>query len=1297
MLRAISRIVRPATGLLVFINLISIPGSPAAAAGVLEPKRILILYSYDKEEGIYAPLDQTLRSSLKAHLPGRVELYTEYLDLVRFPVSKHTQALVQLLRLKFEGKKPDVIIPVSYFALKFLFEGGKDLFPGVPIVALFNQRRSESVAAAAKQSPSRQDLTGVEGRDDPAASLDLALKLQPDTERVAVVVGSSPNEKFWMQQLQSDFAPYSAKVTVTYLTGQTMPELLKQLAALPPHTVIFYSFFFEDSRGQSYLPEEALDLITSSTNAPVYGMYNTYLDHGIVGGRVPDAGKIGADLARLVLRVLNGEKASSIPPIVDSSLYNVVEWRQLRRWGISEERIPPGTLVLHREPSLWERYHSYILAALLLFVLEGALIFGLLIERQRRRRAEKRLLRQKALADAVIETLPGVLLLQDKELKKNIRWNKNAVRVGRFDPASTAPLANVAEACKAKAREAVRRALEQGKAVVELEILAGEGATIPYYFNFTRMDIGSVTYIIAVGIDVTELKHTQEELKISDERFSSAFEHAAIGIVLVAPDGRYLKVNEALCRMLGYTADELQGKSYREITHPDDVGKDEENVRRVLAGERTSYQRREKRYIHRSGQVVWASLATSLVRDNNGKPLYFVSQIQDITDRKKVEDSIRTIVEGVRAGTSSEFFKSLVLQVSKATGAEHVFIGELVAGDEAMIRSLGNCVNRAIVENVTFKLSGGPAEEVVRNGTVTSYRSKVASHFPDVAALRDLGAQAYVGVPLVDSHDHVIGIMAAIFSSPLDDPGFVESVLQVFSKWTAAELERGRAEERFARAFQNNPAACAIASLQTGQFIEANDSFLRMLEYERDEVIGTTVTDLRHWENSERRAEVIRKIRETGRVREEEVKFKTKTGKIIEARFSGEVIQLQNEPCLLGLARDVTEQNVLEEKLRQSQKMEAVGMLAGGVAHDFNNLLGVIIGYSEMLTTSAVPNSPTLKKIDAIKQAAQRAAMLTTQLLAYSRKQAIQPRVSNLNSIVSETEKMLRRLIGENIQLLVIQEQKLDYVNIDPGQIVQVLMNLAVNARDAMSKKGKLTLETANVVIGESGRDTIAPGRYVRLSVGDTGTGMDEATKAKIFEPFFTTKEPGQGTGLGLATVQGIVMQSGGSIRVESELGLGTKFEIYFPSVQGGVATQETNVSAPEAASVAATILLVEDEVAMRMVIDESLRADGYQVLAAGNGLDALRIAEQHAGPIDLLITDVIMPAMSGPEVAHALATSRPSTPVLYISGYTADKLSYYPELEPDVALLQKPFKLNVLTQKVRDIIGTVETASPPE
>jgi len=428
------------------------------------------------------------------------------------------------------------------------------------------------------------------------------------------------------------------------------------------------------------------------------------------------------------------------------------------------------------------------------------------------------------------------------------------------------------------------------------------------------------------------------------------------------------------------------------------------------------------------------------------------------------------------------------------------------------------------------------------------------------------------------------------------------------------------------------------------------------------------------------------------------VRFRTKSGKILQVRMSADIVNLQNEPCLLGLARDVTEQDLLEEQFRQAQKMEAMGRLAGGIAHDFNNLLGVIIGYSELVSSGLAADSVLYKRVEAIKQAGQRAASLTTQLLAFGRKQVLQPRVVNLNSIVTETEKLLRPLLGEDIVRTVVLDPKLGRVKADAGQIVQVIMNLAVNARDAMPNGGKVIIETANTVVEEGTiceGIPVQPGFYVTLAVGDTGTGMDEETKARIFEPFYTTKPAGKGTGLGLATVYSIVEQSGGCIFVDTGLGSGTTFKIYLPRVDAVTETPVVAQAAPAKPERASeTVLLVEDELGLRTVVDESLRQEGYRVLLAANGMDALEVAAQHEGPIQLLITDVIMPFVSGPELAHSLRELRPETRVLYISGYTADKFADHPMVDPDLALLQKPFKLVDLAQKVRDLLS--ERAEKP-
>lgn len=1264
-------------------------GATSSAPADRQVKRVLALYAFDREEDFYVPLDEAFRSHLISQVPNRLEFYTEYLELARFSDPKHAQTLVEMLRQKFSDKRPDLIV-VSHAALLFLLGTREDFFRGIPIVTFFDESNAKEVAAIQELS-SKPEITGVITKENPKLTLDLALRVQPDTKNVVVVIGSSWTERSWLAELQRNLSGYAPGIAVSYLTGLTMAEVRKQLAVVPPHTIIFFSSLYQDSAGQSFGADEEVDLIASAARAPVYGRYLPELDHGFFGGYMSDPAQVGTALAGITARVLSGERPTAIPMVVDSSAGPTVDWRQLHRWGIDEKRVPAGTRILHREPSPWERYRNYITIAISLFLVEALLIVVLFLERMRRRRAETRLLNEKTFIDALIEAMPGALNVLDENLNA-VRWNRSLEKIARFQIGSGA-LVNVAEGSKDLARQTLRKLAVGGTAEAEIEVLSKGEKTLPFYYNVRRVKLGDKTYFIAAGIDISERKQAEEQLRLSEQRFSSAFEHAPIGIALTAPDGRYIKVNRALCDMLGYTADELQRKTWQEITYPDDIEADWNRSCQILEGKSSAYQMREKRYLSKSGNIVWASVSVSLVRNNMRQPEYFIVQALDITERKRIEGAVRGIVEGIRVETGTDFFSSMALQLCKATDADHTLIGKFINDGEPAVSSLGMCINRTIAENITYKLTGTPCDGV-RNKGACSYLSGLADLFPDHVMLRELRGQAYVGVPLLDSQRRVVGVMFTMFSAPLADSRFVESVLQVFSKWTAAEIERSQAEERFSKAFQSSPEGCAIATLQGGQFIDCNDAFLQMMGYSRSEVIGNTAAALRVWIDPEERSALIKKLAEGGRAREEAVKFRTKSGKVLDIRMSAEVIYLQNEACLLGLARDVTEQNALEEQFRQAQKMEALGRLAGGMAHDFNNLLGVVIGYSELLLATGSPNAPAIKKIEAIKHAAQRAASLTARLLAYSRRQPTQPRILKLNSVVAENESMLRQLVGEDIKLVTIQDPNLGHVRADANQLVQVVMNLAINARDAMSGRGTLTIEIANVSMGADSSSLVQPGDYVKLALSDTGTGMDEATRARIFEPFFTTKPPGQGTGLGLATVYSIVEQNGGAILVDTRLGVGTTFEIYLPRTDQP-ATPEVELAPGKEIPGSATVLLVEDEVALRIVIDEMLRHEGYRVMAVGNGLDALRIAERHEGPIHLLITDVIMPAMSGPELAQALAVTRPDTRVLFISGYTADRLAHYPKLDSDVSLLRKPFKLNDLAHKVHDLLSQGSQAQP--
>ena len=423
---------------------------------------------------------------------------------------------------------------------------------------------------------------------------------------------------------------------------------------------------------------------------------------------------------------------------------------------------------------------------------------------------------------------------------------------------------------------------------------------------------------------------------------------------------------------------------------------------------------------------------------------------------------------------------------------------------------------------------------------------------------------------------------------------------------------------------------------------------------------------------------------------ERQVVGRRKDGARIPLEMAFSSFELNNALHYTGILRDLTERSALEAQLRQSQKMEAFGQLAGGVAHDFNNLLTIIIGCSDMLLPDMQRGEPDYELVTDIRTAGDRAAALTRQLLAFSRRQLLEPKIVNLNETVAEVEKMLRRLIGEDVILASNLDHSLQPVRVDPGQIEQVLVNLAVNARDAMPSGGQLTIETRNVVWTEEYCRVhlgFMPGRYVMISMTDTGCGMTPEVKRRVFEPFFTTKGAGKGTGLGLATVFGIVRQSGGQVNVYSEVNVGTSLQVYLPAIDqtDDVTPTRENLDAMRMGS--ETIPLVEDEEAVRKIAKLALESHGYTVIEASSGADALNLAEKTARPIDLVISDVVMPGMSGRQFAEALRLRRPGFRLLFISGYTDDAVVRHGIVKAEEAFLQKPFSPNTLARKVREVL----------
>ncbi|MEA2714033.1 MAG: two-component system, cell cycle sensor histidine kinase and response regulator CckA [Gemmatimonadales bacterium] len=530
--------------------------------------------------------------------------------------------------------------------------------------------------------------------------------------------------------------------------------------------------------------------------------------------------------------------------------------------------------------------------------------------------------------------------------------------------------------------------------------------------------------------------------------------------------------------------------------------------------------------------------------------------------------------------------------------------------------------------------------------------------------------------------------------SPVRDP---QGTVTHFLATQEDIAERKRAEEALAESealYRKVIEASfdAIDITEEGVVREANQGFAEMFGYTLDEVKGRPMLDF----VADESVEAVRQRKIDGIEGSYELVGKRKDGTRILLEATAKSHRIAGRPVRLTALRDVTEKRQLEEQFRQAQKMEAVGRLAGGVAHDFNNQLTVITSCTELLLMDTEERDPRRDNLEEIRKAAQGAAALTRQLLAFSRQQVVEPKLVTIEEVVASAEKMLKRLIGEDVELVAVLSEAPATVKIDPSQLEQVIMNLAVNARDAMPDGGKLTLETSAVELGEYYARThwpAIPGRFALLAVSDTGIGMTDQTRARIFEPFFTTKELGKGTGLGLATVYGIVKQSGGFIWVYSEPGQGATFRIYLPRVD------EPPMASPPVASTASllgteTILLTEDAPALRGMARQILERYGYTVLEAPDGKEALALARSVPGPIHLLLTDVVMPGMSGRELAERFTGHRSEMKVLYMSGYTDDAVVRHGVLRPGIAYLQKPFTPESLAHKVREVL---DSASLPD
>jgi PAS domain S-box-containing protein len=796
----------------------------------------------------------------------------------------------------------------------------------------------------------------------------------------------------------------------------------------------------------------------------------------------------------------------------------------------------------------------------------------------------------------------------------------------------------------------------------EIKVINKNGGKGWFDSAATIMDYQGQPAMLITGMDITGRKRMEEDLRASEKKFSRSFKANPNPVTITSvKDGRYIDVNDSFLTATGYGRQEVIGRTSLELN----IWTDPSDRDRLISAlrEKGSVRNQEFRFRMKSGEVRVFLLSAESI-DIGDEPCLLLTTT-DITDRKLAESAL--------------FDSEQRLQAMLDNSPTAIYLKDQSSRYALVNRYFENHyhISRArIIGKTDHDLLPLEFAEQIRANDLKVFESGKPMEFEEVVPLGD-ALRTYISIkfPLYDSRSQVYAVCG--ISTDITDRKRAEEALR-------------ESEEKYRRFFEEDLSADYIAA-PDGRLLACNPAFARMFGFGSiAETAGCNLrslyADVSDWE------EFARRIRVEKKLAYHEAELRRLDGLRVNAvenaagtfDHRGELVEIR------GYLFDNTDHKKLENQLLQSRKMEAVGMLAGGVAHDFNNLLTGILGYSQLILRRLSALDPMRREIEEIERASAQAASLTNQLLAFSRQQMLQPRVIDLNDVITENTRMLRRIIGEDIELVTVLAPDLGCVRADPVQIQQVILNLAVNARDAMPHGGKLAIETANFLADEEylrAQMGAQAAPQVMMSVSDTGQGMDEETQLHIFDPFFTTKEKGRGTGLGLSTVYGIIHQSGGHVSVESQVRRGTTFRILLPRVYEPVDRGPTQMVGVEMPGGRETILLVEDSKVIRDMAGETLRLCGYTVVEASGSGEALLMCEGKDIGIDLMLTDVVMPLMSGPELAQRLTRERADMKVLFMSGYTDNEMARHGILERDVNFIQKPFTPSLLSHKIREVL----------
>ncbi|MCB2184987.1 MAG: PAS domain S-box protein [Deltaproteobacteria bacterium] len=1395
---------RPARIIPLFLALLlSLASHAAGSEDAPRPNNILILNTYRYPTPWEAETSRAFRATLDPQQSGVYQISEENLDLAAHPEQEHKALLGELLREKYTRRRPDLVVAVNDQASSFLIEQGQALFPGVPQII------SGGGKAMYQQPPRGRGMTSVFFQEDSLGALKLALGLMPATQRVYVVTGSGAFDEDIREKTRRHLAGLGPSPQLIYLSGETLEELCARVAKLPPNSLIFYIIMSKDAEGNIFVPRYVCQRLSAAANAPVIGLYDTFLGYGILGGKLASATANGETLAKVALRILGGQDPDAIPPTQEPDII-AYDWRQLRRWGLLGQRLPPGSQVRFREYSFFELYWNWILAAVGLLALQTVLIVLLLTQsRQRRKEEAERRRSEKAWRESeqryrqMFASDQLVQLLIDPAAGSILDANQAACRFYGYDRVELVSrrILDLNPLAPGEIKKLLASLQEGHPASFQMQhrLASGELREVEVYCN--PLTVQGQTLLHATIFDITARQKAVAALQESEEKFALIFRHAPfMAAITRLEDGVYLEVNEKFLATSGFSPSEVLGKRSTEIGWLSPADR-----RDLLASleKHGSVAGREYTCFAKGGRAVECAYHCELL--NLGGTVRLLAMAVDITKQKKAARYLREVQRATtalmdnlpgmayRCSNDAQWTMEFVSQgCRELTGyAPADLVGNKVSSYNDLIHpedreEVWERVQEALDRRAPFQIS---------------YRIQTAG-----------GGEKWVweqGRGVFSPQGRLEGV-----------EGFVTDVSQAKRAEEALRLS----EEKFSKLFHASPAAVSISTVEEGRFLEVNETFLNLSGFSREEFLGHTSTELGIWTDlGNSREMALEEFRQAGRVRNFEIvvqykdkvprhvlwsadplfydgqdcllnvhiditehkettealqrneaQFRTlvesapipiviQTGGCIAyinqegvkafgarspeellgqpvldrvpARFHAEVkarisrvneerlpltaweyqylrldgapfyvealsvpFHYQDQAGALVFFRDITQRKKdeadkakLEAQLRQAQKMEAIGTLAGGIAHDFNNILGAVIGFAEVAQEACAEHQDPTLELGQIIKAGERARDLVRQLLTLSRKVEVELLPLDLRREVSRAVDLLRRTLPKMIDITTALAPDLLPVRANPNQLEQVLLNLATNASDAMPEGGSFTLAAQNVRLSPEdclGHPEIRSGPYVLLEVSDTGVGMNELVREHIFEPFFTTKGVGKGTGLGLSTVFGIIKGFGGQIQCYSEPGRGTVFKIYLPVYQAGDRKAPAGLREmrpPRGGS--ETILLVDDDDALRDLGRRMLTKAGYTVLTAPGGEAALEIYQAGDPLPDLVILDLGMPGMGGLKALELILLDNPRAKVVIASGYTADGSAKEALRTGAAAFVAKPFKRNDLLTAVRTVL----------